>query len=268
MPPQDFARIRKARRTISYLIETTIKPTLKQPLDINDIICPFIANVQGLDLLPGDIELYDEYLVSEMLHKRAMKDDDTNFQEIWNNFELILIKKILEPVMDKYDFIIMDCAPGYNLVTRSGLAASDFYILPARPEPLSVVGIQLLQRRIRALRESHQDTDPDNVDPIKLHLLGIVFILSGGTLLNRYYNQVMKRVSDDFTASQIFKHKIPMDVNVAKALDTFQPAVVSMPNTSGSKAFLKLASEFIDKMKEVGAISDRTAGRVNLADIE
>ncbi len=268
MPPQDFARIRKARRTISYLIETTIKPTLKQPLDINDIICPFIANVQGLDLLPGDIELYDEYLVSEMLHKRAMKDDSTDFQEIWNGFELVLIKKILEPVMDKYDFIIMDCAPGYNLVTRSGLAASDFYILPARPEPLSVVGIQLLQRRIRALRESHQDTDPNNVDPIKLHLLGIVFILSGGTLLNRYYNQVMKRVSDDFTASQIFKNKIPMDVNVAKALDTFQPAVVSMPNTSGSKAFVKLASEFIAKMKEVGAISDRTAGRVNLADIE
>ncbi|OKH18338.1 ParA family protein [[Limnothrix rosea] IAM M-220] len=268
MPPQDFARIRKARRTISYLIETTIKPTLKQSLDINDIICPFIANVQGLDLLPGDIELYDEYLVSEMLHKRAVKDEDTNFQEIWNNFELVLIKKILEPVMDKYDFIIMDCAPGYNLVTRSGLAASDFYILPARPEPLSVVGIQLLQRRIRALRESHQDTDPNNVDPIKLHLLGIVFILSGGTLLNRYYNQVMKRVSDDFTASQIFKNKIPMDVNVAKALDTFQPAVISMPNTSGSKAFMKLASEFINKMKEVGAISDRTAGRVNLADIE
>jgi chromosome partitioning protein len=268
MPPQDFARIRKARRTISYLIETTIKPSLKQTYDINDIICPFIANVQGLELLPGDIELYDEYLVSEMLHKRASKDETTDFQAIWNNFELILIQKILEPVMDSYDFIIMDCAPGYNLVTRSGLAASDFYILPARPEPLSVVGIQLLQRRIRALRESHQDTDPQNLDPIKLNLLGIVFILSGGSLLNRYYNQVMKRVSDDFTSSQIFKNKIPMDVNVAKALDTFQPVVVSMPNTSGAKAFSKLAEEFLEKLKSTGAISDRTSGRVNLADIE
>ena len=268
MPPQDFARIRKARRTISYLIETTIKPTLSKGLDINDIICPFIANVQGLDLLPGDIELYDEYLVSDMLHKRAEKEPGTDFQAIWNNFELILVKKILEPVMDKYDFIIMDCAPGYNLVTRSGLAASDFYILPARPEPLSVVGIQLLQRRIRALRESHQDTDPNNVDPIKLELLGIVFILSGGSFLNRYYNQVMKRVSDDFTASQIFKNKIPMDVNMAKALDTFQPAVISIPNTAGSKAFSKLSGEFIDKMKTIGAISDRASNRVNLANIE
>jgi cellulose biosynthesis protein BcsQ len=268
MPPQDFARIRKARRTISYLIETTIKPTLKQGLDINDVICPFIANVQGLDLLPGDIELYDEYLVSEMLHKKASKDSTTDFQAIWNNFELVLVKTILEPVMDKYDFIIMDCAPGYNLVTRSGLAASDFYILPARPEPLSVVGIQLLQRRIRALRESHQDTDPENLDPIKLNLLGIVFILSGGNLLNRYYNQVMKRVSDDFSASQIFNNKIPMDVNVAKALDTFQPVVVSMPNSSGAKAFMKLTEEFLNKMKEAGGLVDSDPSRINLADIE
>lgn len=268
MPPQDFARIRKARRTISYLIETAIRPTFSKGLDINDIICPFIANVQGLDLLPGDIELYDEYLVSEMLHRKAEKDPAIDFQAIWNSFELVLIKKILEPVMDKYDFIIMDCAPGYNLVTRSGLAASDFYILPARPEPLSVVGIQLLQRRIRALRESHQDTDADRIDPIKLNLLGIVFILSGGSFLNRYYNQVMKRVSDDFTASQIFKNKIPQDVNMAKALDTFQPAVISIPNTAGSKAFIKLADEFIEKMKAVGAISDRTANRVNLANID
>lgn len=170
--------------------------------------------------------------------------------------------------MDKYDFIIMDCAPGYNLVTRSGLAASDFYILPARPEPLSVVGIQLLQRRIRALRDSHQDTDPRNIDPIKLDLLGIVFILSGGSLLNRYYNQVMKRVSDDFTSTQIFKYKIPMDVNVAKALDTFQPVVVSMPNTAGAKAFMKLTEEFLAKLKEAGGLAEQRPSRINLADIE
>ncbi|MFM8008736.1 MAG: ParA family protein, partial [Dolichospermum sp.] len=32
---------------------------------------------------------------------------------------------------DEYDFILLDCAPGYNLMTRSALASSDFYILPA-----------------------------------------------------------------------------------------------------------------------------------------
>jgi cellulose biosynthesis protein BcsQ len=50
----------------------------------------------------------------------------------------------------------MDCAPGYHLLTRSGLAASHYYLLSARPEPLSVVVIQLLERRISQLKESHK----------------------------------------------------------------------------------------------------------------
>ena len=86
-------------------------------------------------------------------------------------------------------FIIMDCAPGYNLMTRSGIAASNYYLLPARPEPLSLVGIQLLERRIAKLKENHKDKQDLNIN-----LLGIVFILSAGGLMGRYYKQVMKRV--------------------------------------------------------------------------
>nr|WP_255412171.1 hypothetical protein [Cyanothece sp. BG0011] len=39
-----------------------------------------------------------------------------------------------------------------------------------------------------------------------------------------------------------------MDVNVAKAVDNFMPVVTSMPNSSGSKAFIKLAEEFLSKL--------------------
>jgi cellulose biosynthesis protein BcsQ len=139
----------------------------------------------------------------------------------------------------------MDCAPGYNLLTRSGLCSSHFYLLPARPEPLSIVGIQLLERRIVKLKASHQETEPINPG-----LLGIVFILSGGGLLSRYYNQVMRRVQQDFQAHQIFANAIPMDVNVAKAVDMFVPAVAAMPSSSGSKAFMKLTEEFLMKAKK------------------
>ena len=40
-----------------------------------------------------------------------------------------------------------------------------------------------------------------------------------------------------------------MDVNVAKAVDLFTPVVVAMPNSSGSKAFVKLTEEFLAKIK-------------------
>jgi len=40
-----------------------------------------------------------------------------------------------------------------------------------------------------------------------------------------------------------------MDVNVAKAVDLFTPAVVAMPSSAGSKAFIKLTEEFLEKIK-------------------
>lgn len=242
LAPHDFAKLRKKKHTLSYLLDSVINPNPWSKLEIEDIIVPNICGIDGLELLPGDIELYDEYQVSEMLHQQAVENDEQEFQKVWDNFERILIQQIIEPIADNYDFIILDCAPGYNLLTRSGIAASDFYLLPARPEPLSLVGIQLLERRIAKLKKSHQENQPLNVN-----LLGIVFILSAGGLMGRYYKQVMKRVRDDFYPEQLFEQSIPMDVNVAKAVDLFTPVSLAMPNSGGSKAFVKLTEEFIAK---------------------
>ena len=241
--PHEFAKVRKKRRTINYLLDNVINPNPWSKLSVRDIIFPNICGIEGLELLPGDIELYDEYEVSQMLHQKAVQQDKQEFKKVWDDFERVLIKQIVEPVVDDYDFIIMDCAPGYNLLTRSGIAASDLYLLPARPEPLSLVGIQLLERRIANLKKSHQ-----NSQPVNTNLLGIVFILSAGGLLGRYYKQVMKRVRDDFYPHQLFTNSIPMDVNVAKAVDLFTPVVMAMPNSSGSKAFAKLSEEFLFKI--------------------
>ena len=243
MAPHDFAKIRKKRRTLTYLLDAIIQPNPYNKLTIHDLICPSICNIEGLELLPGDIELYDEYVVSEMLHQRVIEEGNSSFDQAWNYFESILIRKIVEPIRDEYDFIIMDCAPGYNLLTRSGIAASDFYLLPARPEPLSIVGMQLLERRIAKLKDSHQP-----IQPLNINLLGIAFILSAGGLLGRYYRQVMRRVQEDFQPHQLFQNSIPMDVNVAKAVDLFMPVVAAMPNSSGSRAFVKLTEEFLAKL--------------------
>ena len=243
MPPHEFAKVRKRRRTLSYLIDKVIRPNQKKKLTIEDMILPSVCNISGLDLLPGDIELYDEYVVSELLHQKAINQQESRFEQVWDNFEKILVREIVKPVINDYDLIIIDCAPNYNLLTRSGIAASNFYLLPARPEPLSLVGIQLLERRVAKLREN----DPAS-DGMDIQLLGIVFILSGGGLMGRYYRQVMKRVKQDFSPNQLFQNSIPMDVNVAKAVDMFTPVVLAMPNSGGSKAFVKLTEEFLEKL--------------------
>ncbi|MFB2769288.1 ParA family protein [Pelatocladus sp. BLCC-F211] len=245
MSPMEFAKRRKHRKTFRYLIDQIINPEPEQKHTIQDIIQSQVCNLPGLDLLPGDIDLYDEFVVSEMLHYQAINLGVTEFETIWNRFERVLLSKVLEPVRQAYDFIILDCAPGYNLLTRSALATSNFYILPAKPEPLSVVGIQLLERRVAQLKESHE-----HEAKIDIQMLGIVFTMSNANLLTgRYYKQVMQRVHQDFGAEKICQTQIPVDVNVAKAVDSFMPVILNAPQSSGSKSFSQLTQELLQKLK-------------------
>ncbi|MDB9445832.1 ParA family protein [Anabaena sp. CS-542/02] len=244
MSPLEFAKLRKHRKTFRYLIDQIINPEPEAKLTIHDIVQTQVCNLPGLDLLPGDIDLYDEFVVSEMLHQQATALGEQDFESVWNRFERVLINNILKPVREEYDFILLDCAPGYNLLTRSALAASDFYILPAKPEPLSIVGIQLLERRIGQLKDSHEQEAK-----IDIKMLGIVFTMASSNLLNaRYYRQVMHRVVEDFGVEQICKAQIPVDMNVAKAVDSFQPVVLNAPQSSGSKAFNQLTQELLQKL--------------------
>ncbi|MEB3337587.1 MAG: ParA family protein [Leptolyngbyaceae bacterium] len=253
MSPSDFAKVRKEKRTLRQLVNQTINPKAPPIFSTQEIIVPYVAKVKGLDLLVGDIELYDEYLVSEVLHEQAVREGSKNFEQIWNNFERVLVKKILQPVLKNYDFVILDCAPGYNLLTQSGIISSNFYLLPAKPEPLSLIGIQLLERRIAKLREAHP---PDEL--INMQLMGIVFTMSGTLITGRYYRQVMERVNQDFSATKIFKTRIPTDVNISKAVDSFMPVVLTNPSTVGSKAFIKLTGEFLEKLKLVVGVKEQT----------
>jgi chromosome partitioning protein len=242
--PQDFAKIRREKMTISYLVAKALKPNHRYKFSTSDTITKGVAGVPGLDLLSGDIDIYDEYWVSEKLHQEAISGSKADFMDIWNGFEGSLIRDILEPIAAEYDFIILDCAPSYNLLTRSGIMASNYYIMPARPEPLSLVGMQLLERRISTMREAHEHDD----NKMLSQLLGVVFVLSGNTMFNRYYDQVIQRVAQDFKAEKIFQTRIPMDVNVARSIDSFTPVVIDNPGTAGSKAFMKLAQEFLQKV--------------------
>lgn len=243
MPPTQFAKLRQDRRTFKQLITKAINPAVQNHITIHDTIQAYMCNIKGLDIIPGDIDMYDEFSVSEMLYERAVFQQKVNFERVWNQFERSLVYNILYPVLSEYDFIILDCAPGYNILTRSALTASDFYLLPAKPEPLSLIGIQLLERRLKKLIEAHEKENPINIE-----MLGIVFTMTGG-LLSRYYRQVMQRVYEDYGDAKVFDTRIPADIHVSKAVDTFMPVVLAYPNTAGAKSLQKLTEEMVQKLQ-------------------
>ena len=268
--PAEFAKCRKENRTLRHLVSQAIthygmqvNAPKEKVYQVKDLIIPHVCKVNGLDLLVGDIDLYDEFLVSEMLYNRSLLyEEKQTFQQIWSKFEQTLIKGILASAIKNYDLIILDCAPGYNLLTRSSIIASDYYLMPAKPEPLSVVGIQLLERRIEKLRELYRDDMSINIQ-----LLGIVFSLSAGFTFSRYYKKVIDRVSADFSSTKIFKTKIPNDVNVAKAVDDFLPVSLAHPNSSSAKAFAEVTGELL-KMLEVSLGKKEQTSRLSLVDLE
>lgn len=262
MSPSDFAKRRKEKRTLRYLVDEVINPTGHPKITIERVIQAQLCNITGLDLLPGDIEPYDEFVVSEMLHEQAIDSGQRDFETVWNHFERILVQQILQPILQDYDFIILDCAPGYNLLTRSGLVASDFYLLPAKPEPLSVVGIQLLERRIAKLKESHAA-----YGSLDIQMLGIVFTMLGNLITGRYYRKVTQRVTQDFGVAKIFNTQIPNDVNVAKAVDSFMPVVLTNPQSTGAKAFTQLTEEFLQKLK-TSLDTKEEKNNLNLAELK
>jgi cellulose biosynthesis protein BcsQ len=242
MPPLHFSKLKRENRTLKQLITQVIQPNEQSSIPIQQVIQHNICNVRGLDLLPGDIELYNDFFLAAFLYSQS-QGNNQNFESNWNNFEDTLVRSILQPIEKNYNFILLDFPPGDYLLTRSGIIASDFYLIPAKPEPLSVIGMGILQGRIGKLKESDRST---------VSLLGIVFSSLGHA--TTMAEKVKNRVIDEFGEDKIFNTEIPRNVAVAKAVDEFQPVVLTAPNAAGAKAYTELTQEFLQKLSNTLAI--------------
>lgn len=117
---------------------------------------------------------------------------------IHNNYFNVLtrLRKKLEGFKDRYDVILIDCPPNFNLVTQNAIVASDYYIVPAKPDYLSTLGIWTLRRHVDQLKEMFntklRDLPEIHEEPISPKMLGVVFTMVG------FYNQQPISAQRDF----------------------------------------------------------------------
>ncbi|HEY7768789.1 ParA family protein [Longimicrobium sp.] len=82
---------------------------------------------------------------------------------------------------DTYDIILIDCPPNFNVVTKTAIVASDYILIPAKPDYLSTLGIDYLQRSVTALvTDFNEYAELDNAQPgiqISPEILGVVFTM-------------------------------------------------------------------------------------------
>jgi chromosome partitioning protein len=82
---------------------------------------------------------------------------------------------------NKYDVVLIDCPPNFNIVTKTAIIASDYILVPTRPDELSTLGIDYLMRSIRTLIKDYNDyakvEEGAKEKTVKPKIVGVVFTM-------------------------------------------------------------------------------------------
>jgi len=124
---------------------------VREPIQLNN------GPLRNLDLLPCDLDMLGEDIGGILPTVSAARTGNA-FQVLEQVAERVLrewdfLRLALDEVRSEYDDILIDCPPNLYLMTQNALAASDWYVITVVPEHLSSVGVPILIRKIRDIRE-------------------------------------------------------------------------------------------------------------------
>lgn len=144
------------------------------------------------------------------------------------------LKKAIDPIADRYDYILIDCPPSLGLLTLNGIvAAKDGVMIPVQCEYLALEGLSQLTQTLNRVRTA---VFPD------LKISGLVLTMYDGR--TNLSNDVVSEVRRYFT-DRVFKTLIPRTVRLAEAPSYGQPIVAYAPQSSGALAYAALAREVL-----------------------
>jgi chromosome partitioning protein len=144
------------------------------------------------------------------------------------------LREALRPIVDRYDYVLIDCPPSLGLLTLNGLvAARNGLIIPVQCEYLALEGIGQLTNTIHRVRQA--------VFP-ELKLRGVVMTMFD--VRTKLASDVVEEVRRHFP-SQVFQAVIPRSIRLAEAPSYGQPITVYAPESSGAHAYAALAREVL-----------------------
>ncbi len=144
------------------------------------------------------------------------------------------LKQALEPLNQRYDYILIDCPPSLGLLTVNGLvAARDGVVVPVQCEYLALEGLGQLTQTIQRVR-SALFTD--------LKVRGVVLTMFDPR--TNLSTDVVKEVNKHFP-NQVFKSIIPRSVRLAEAPSYGLPISAYAPSSVGAQAYEALAKEVL-----------------------
>jgi chromosome partitioning protein len=143
------------------------------------------------------------------------------------------LKEALAPVVDRFDYVFIDCPPSLGLLTVNALTAADRVLIPLQCEYFALEGISEL---VATLHRVKRALNPG------LEIEGVLL-----TMVDERTNltqQVMAEVRSHF-GEQVFKTQVPRSVRLAEAPSFGKPVLLYDIRSRGAEAYLELAQELM-----------------------
>ncbi len=180
-----------------------------------------VRTPEDFDLLPGNTDL----TAAEI----ELMDEEGREQRL---------KRALDPLRDKYDFIIVDCPPALSLLTLNALTAADSVLVPMQCEYYALEGLTALLQTIDALKAK--------LNP-NLEIEGVLRTMFD--VRNNLANAVSAELTQHF-GDKVFRTIVPRNVRLAEAPSHGQSIVGYDKASRGSIAYLGLAGEVLRRQHE------------------
>ena len=198
-------------------LELTVHNLLVEPkVSADDVLMR--THVDGMDLLPSNIDLSaaEIQLVTEVGREQTLG-------------------RVLHPVLDRYDYVLIDCQPSLGLLTVNALTCADAVIIPMECEYFSLRGLALLNDTLEKVR--------DRLNP-RLRLAGILVTMFDARTLHA--REVMARVVEVF-GDTVYDTVINRTVKFPETTVAGESIITWAPKSAGATAYRALAREVITR---------------------
>jgi chromosome partitioning protein len=201
---------------VAHDIKTIYDLMVEKGLDIHEVIQK--TKVENLDLIPANIDLSaaEVQLVSEVAREQ-------------------ILARVLKPVLDDYDLVIVDCQPSLGLLTVNALTAAHGVMIPLACEFFALRGVALLIETIEKVR--------DRLNPA-IKLDGILATMYDPRTLHS--REVVERLYETF-GDQVFDTIIARTVKFPDATVAALPITEFAPSSQAAESYRTVARELISR---------------------
>ncbi|WP_297322577.1 ParA family protein [uncultured Bartonella sp.] len=212
----------------------------------------------GIDRNNRPVSSYDVLVSGTSVNDAALETEVPNLYVVPSTLDLLGVEMEIAPaqnriqrlqnalrknsvVTEKFSYILIDCPPSLNLLTLNAMGAADSVLVPLQCEFLALEGLSQLLETVRQVRSS--------LNP-SLEIQGIVLTMYDGR------NNLSTQVVDDvrsFMGDKVYQTVIPRNVRISEAPSFGKPALLYDLKCAGSQAYLQLASEVIQRERQLRA---------------